>query len=116
MSIRSDTYIIDAVGGLNIVWGPGLLNGDTGAFVSIGRDYWKLTVQAVGTFGAGGTVVLEGSNDGVTTSTLKDVNNASISMTDNTIQRLEGIPGFIRPRVSAGDGTTNLAIYIHGVI
>lgn len=115
MAQRSDTYIIDANGGLDVVW-AGLLNGDNGAPVTIARDYWKLTAQAVGTFGAAGSVTLQGSNDGVTFSALKDVLGTTIAMTDNTIARLEGMPRYIRAFVTAGDGTTNLSVFLHGVI
>lgn len=115
MSIRNDTYIIDANGSVDIAW-AGLLNGDSGSLVTIGRDYWKFTMQVVGTFGAGGTILLEGSNDGTNFTTVKDVNNAAVSVIDTSMIRVEGIPRYLRPRASAGDGTTNLSVLLHGVI
>lgn len=115
MAVRIDSYVIDEIGLVNIKW-PGLLNADTGLPVTVTSKFWKLTLQVSGTFGAGGTVLLEGSNDGTNYSTLKDVGGTAISITDTSIARLEGIPQYIRPRVSAGDGTTNLSAFIHGVI
>lgn len=115
MAIRTGSTVLGADGTLDVSW-SGLLNGDSGTPVGLPRDYWKTTIQVVGTFGAGGTVLVEGNNDGVTWSTLKDVNNVAISITDNSIFRLEGIPKQVRARVSAGDGTSNLAVFMHGVI
>jgi hypothetical protein len=67
-----------------------------------------------GTFGAGGTVVWEGSNDGGTTyKTLDDASNAP--MTYTTAPQME-VPQPVcerqRPRVTAGDGTTSLTVAV----
>lgn len=114
MAVRTGSFIIDETGGLNIVW-AGLLNADTGLPVMVPAQYWKVTAQATGTFGAGGTALLEGSNNNVDWSTLKDVGGADISITTTVLARLEGLPKFLRPRVSAGDGTTAIVVSLRGV-
>lgn len=92
-------------------WTP-LANGDTGAAVSsplLGR----MTVQVTGTFGAGGTVVLQGSNDGTNWETLNDKAPAAISLTAAGLVAVLETPVFIRPSVTAGDGTTALTVRLH---
>ena len=63
-------------------------------------------IQITGTFGAGGTVVLQGSTDGTNWYGLKNPSNTAISFTAPGLSAvLENCP-YIRPFVSAGDGTT----------
>lgn len=86
-----------------------LANGDTGI------DFSNLllsekTVQVTGTFGTGGTVALEGSNDGTNYETLKDPQGNSLSFTAAGLEAVQENPRFIRPNVSAGDGTTALTV------
>ena len=71
------------------------------------------SVQVVGTFGAGGTCVIEGSNDGVNWSTLKDHLANVLSFTATGIQSIDQITRFIRPRVTSGDVTTNISVHMH---
>lgn len=88
----------------------GLLNGDDGAPVAQ-VSLADRNVAVKGTFGAGGTVVIEGSNDGGTTyNTLKDQSGAAISLTAAGEVQIRDLPGLIRPRVTAGDVTTNLEV------
>lgn len=61
------------------------------------------TVQMTGTWGAG-TIILEGSNDGVTYSQLTDAQGNAISMTANGIETILENPAYIRPRATAGAG------------
>ncbi|MCW5745835.1 MAG: hypothetical protein KIT36_06515 [Alphaproteobacteria bacterium] len=90
----------------------GLLNGDDGAPVKFG-PFADRSVQVTGTFGAGGTLLMEGSNDGGTTwATLKDPLGANVSFTATGIKMVGDLPYQIRPRVSAGDGTTSLAVHL----
>lgn len=90
----------------------GLLNGDSGEPID-----WTIfadrSVQVLGTLGAGGTVLLEGSNDGGTTwATLNDAGGSPLSMTSLKIEQVLEMTEKVRPRVSAGDGTTNLTVII----
>lgn len=96
---------------LRTTW-AGLLNGDDGS-PERQVSYADRSVQVKGTFGAGGTVVIEGSNDGGTTYvTLADQAGAALSFTAAGIKQIRDLPGLIRPRVTAGDGTTSLEVNI----
>lgn len=88
------------------VWAA-MLNGDVGLpaqFMATGDR----TFQVNGTFGVGGTIVLEGSLDGTNYFTLSDAGGTAISRTAAGLKSVLESPLFIRPRVTAGDGTTNL--------
>lgn len=69
-----------------------------------------VTFQIGGTFGAGGTVVVEGSNDGVSYFTLNDQANAAVSVSAAALKTIRDAPLYIRPRVTAGDGTTSITV------
>lgn len=58
-------------------------------------------VQLSGTWG-GATVVLQVSNDGSTWATMKDVNGASISATDDAFHEFSTAGVYIRPSSSGG--------------
>lgn len=68
------------------------------------------TVQVTGTFGAGGTVVLEGTIDGVNYQTLRDPAGNLLSFTAAGLKGVLEAVVSVRPRVTAGDGTTNLVV------
>lgn len=89
-----------------------MANGDVGEAVKFGT--WKdRTVQVTGTFGAGGTVSLKGSNDGGTTwAILTDANNAALTFTSTGLKAVTELPYQIRPEVTAGDGTTSLTVWV----
>jgi hypothetical protein len=97
---------------LRVVWGP-LANGDSGDGVTLA--VWQdRTVQVVGTFGAAGSVTLQGSNDGGTTwATLTDPQGAALTFTATGLRQILELPHMIRPAVTAGDGTTALNVYVH---
>jgi hypothetical protein len=89
----------------------GLLNGDDGTPVEMPGSADR-SIQFVGTFGAGGTIVLEGSNDGVNYVTLTDPQGNAISKTAAGIEAVLELTRFVRPRVTAGDGTTDLQAHL----
>lgn len=95
-------------GQIKAVWTP-LLNSDTGAPFTL-PQFADKSVQIGGTFGAGGTVVIEGSNDGVSYFTLYDSAGNLLSFTVAGLKDVAACVGYIRPRVSAGDGTTSLTV------
>lgn len=70
------------------------------------------TVQVTGTLGTGGTVVIEGSLDGSTYHTLTDPQGNPLSINSLKVETIMEIVRFIRPRVTAGDGTTSLTVRI----
>ena len=89
-------------------WAP-LANGDSGS--PFQRPDWAdRTIQIFGTFGSGGTVLIEGSNDGTNWATLNDAFGTSMSVTSASIKQLAEATLYMRPRVSAGDGTTSLTV------
>lgn len=85
---------------------------DTGEPLDL-LDFADYTVEFTGTFGAGGTIVLEGSNVGSAYYTLNDVQASAITKTSAGIEQVAEAPRWIRPRVSAGDGTTSLTCTIY---
>lgn len=91
-------------------------NGDTGS-PDDGARLSDKSVQILGTFGTGGTAVLQGSNDGGTTwHTLSDPQGNDISFTAaGTAQVLESTQ-LIRPSVSGGDTNTDLDVWVVGKV
>jgi hypothetical protein len=96
-------------------WTGPLANGEAGNANRLARFTTK-SAHATGTFGVGGSVAIEGSNDGDNWFALtKDDASTAIALTaaspgagilENTL--------YIRPRVTAGDGTTALRVIIVG--
>jgi hypothetical protein len=96
-------------------WIGALANAESGNSARLAR-WTSKSAHATGTFGAGGAVAIEGSNDGSNWFALtKEDGSAVISLTsanpgagilENTL--------FVRPRVTAGDGTTALRVVIVG--
>jgi len=91
---------------VTISW-SGLLNGDSGEPANL-AEFSDRSVQIAGTLGSGGTIVVEGSNDGVTYYTLKDIFGTSLSFTTLGLSGIAEITKWIRVRVTAGDGSTDL--------
>jgi hypothetical protein len=91
-----------------VQWTP-LLNGDSGAPFQM-PGFADRSVQIRGTFGVGGTVLVEGSNDGVNYATLNDAQGAALSKTSAALSQISQTTKLIRPRVSAGDGTTSITV------
>lgn len=96
--------------GFLVTW-AGLLNGDDGQPYN-GHGLGDRSVQFVGTFGAGGTIVFEGSNDAATYASLTDPQGNAISKTATGIEQVMEAARQVRPRVTAGDGTTTLNAYL----
>ncbi len=89
-----------------IAW-PTLANGDFGAAVQY-AGMGDRSIQFHGTFGTGGTVVLQGSNDGSNWYTLTDPQGNAISKTAAGLEAVSEATAYVRPYVSAGDGTTSI--------
>lgn len=88
-----------------------LANGDTGEVLDQ-LDYTDACIQFGGTF-ASGTIVWEGSNDGVTFFTLNDAQSSAISKSAASIEQVAEVPRYVRPRVSAGTGSTSLTATLY---
>lgn len=76
-------------------------------------DHADRSVQVFGTFGAGGTCTIQGSNDGVTWHTLNDPQGDPLAITVAGIYQVQELSRHIRPNVTAGDGTTNLDVFLY---
>ena len=103
---------LNAVDGSFITWTPLTTTNADGAptgFVGSGDR----TVQVTGTFGAGGTVVFEGSLDNVNWFGLRDPASVAISITASGIRHILESTPFVRPRVTAGDGTTSITAMVY---
>lgn len=94
----------------SVKW-TGLANGDDGAPVRM-ENWPDKSVQVVGTFGTGGSVNIEGSIDGTNYAVLTDPQGNALTFTATKIEAISELVGYIRPRVTAGDGTTSLAVHI----
>lgn len=100
------TYTND---GFVIATWTGLDADDAGAGLILGGSY-ELTVQATGTFGAGGNVALQGSNDGTTWGAMPNPGGTTIGLGDAVPDFCAIRPRYVRPKVTAGDGTTDLTV------
>jgi hypothetical protein len=71
-------------------------------------------VQVLGTFG-GGTITMQGSNDGGTTwHSLHMVDGTTAcAFTSAGMNAILEVPAQIRPILTGGDGTTDLDVYLH---
>lgn len=88
-----------------------LPNGEDGEPIAFGQ-YTDKSVQVSGTFGAGGSLRLEGSNDGVTWAVLTDPQGNDLNLTGPKIEMVTEATAYVRPRVTAGDGTTAITVHM----
>ncbi len=118
--------------GWQVTWGP-MANGDVGlpvgspigdgagAIVPSGSSggfagFADKSIQANGTFGAGGTVVCDASNDGTNFFAATNPTGTAVSLAAPTVpltasgSAITEAAIMFRPRVSAGDGTTSLTV------
>lgn len=113
MAVRNGLVTNVGRGVIKIQW-TGLLNGDQGRSEDLTR-FPNRTVQLTGTLGAGGSVNVEGSNDGGTTYHILNDSRGegnALTLTALDTRKILENPGLIRPNVTAGDGTTNLILTI----
>jgi len=89
-----------------VSWTP-LPNGDVGSAIEM-PGATERSIQFSGTFGVGGTIVFQGSNDGTNWVTLTDPQGNAISKTAAAIEKVQEVTRFVRPSVTAGDGDTAL--------
>ena len=94
-----------------------MLDGDTGAPLDAAQgcpNFADKTVHIKGNFSGPATIVIEGSNDGVTWITLTDPGGAALSFTSEDLKVILENPQELRPRVAAGDGSTDIDVFIVG--
>lgn len=100
------------------VW-PALGNADSGTpdevsrfsqhsvqFGAVDPTVFPAPAAGVGTTFGGATAVMEGSDDGVTYFTLKDVYGSAVSTAVAARFDLNDVPRYMRPRTSGGTGTS----------
>jgi hypothetical protein len=92
-----------------VVQWPDLANGDEGKVIEFAQ-YPDRSVQVAGTFGGGGAVVFEGSNDGLNWATLTDPQGNPLNFTSAKIEEVAELVRYVRPRVTAGDGGTSITV------
>lgn len=85
--------------------------GDDGTPVQFAQ-FADRTLQFFGTFGVGGTARVEGSNDGVNWAPLSDTQGNTLDATGPRIKLAVESPAYIRPRITAGDGTTSVTVSV----
>lgn len=96
------TKIRGPAGGIDAVvatWAGLTSSGDVGAALQR-LDLVDRSVQMYGTWG-GGTVVWEGSNDGVNYSTLNNPFGAAISLSANGLMQVTEATAWVRPHCTA---------------
>jgi type 1 fimbria pilin len=109
------TFPIDNfVGGVRGGSWTGLANGESGAALFL-PAFSDRTVQISGTFGAGGSVTMQGSLDGTNWFTLTDPQGNNITKTAASLEAISEATPYIRPTITAGDGTTSLTIIVFGI-
>lgn len=87
-------------------------NGNVGQAVEL-NDYADRSVQVGGTFGAGGSVSLKGSNDATNYIVLADPQGNALTKTSAAIEQVLEATRMFRPEVTAGDGTTAIDVYLY---
>lgn len=96
-------------GGYVVEW-PAMANGDVGQAFE-GAAAADRSVHIYGTFGTGGTAVLKGKNaSGATYTALTDPQGNAISKTAEAVETVTEITRYVRPEITAGDGSTALSV------
>lgn len=88
-----------------------LQNGDDGEPFILSQ-YADRSVHVMGTFGVGGTVELQGSNNTTDYIQLTDNLGNGLSFTTPTLRQVMEIVGSVKPSVTDGDGSTSISIYM----
>ena len=88
-----------------------LANGDDGQS-QLCSPTGDRTVQVSGTFGVGGSVQIEGSLDGVNWAPLTDPQGNTLAFNAAKLETVMELAVYIRPVVTAGDGSTNLKVVL----
>ena len=100
-----DLYLRDA--GIIIATWAAMANGDTGVPIQFDA-FADRSFQVTGTFGAAGSATLEGSNDNVNWFALRNPQGTVIAQTAAGLVQVLELTLWVRPHVTAGDGTTAL--------
>lgn len=108
---------LDQRGVFTTQWNP-LTTTDADGAPSSNARFSDRSVQVSGTFGAGGSVSIQGTNQvdaaglPINWLTLTDQAGVALAITAASIRTILQVSRFIRPFVTGGDGTTNLTVTI----
>ena len=92
-----------------IVTWPNLANGDDGKPIEL-ANFADRSVQVTGEFGVGGLVRIEGSINGTDYAPLTDPQGNNLDINTAKIEAVAELVRWIRPRVTAGDGSTAITV------
>jgi hypothetical protein len=95
-----------------IAWTGLIASGDVGD-TQLYPEFADRSVQVSGSFGTGGAISLEGSNDGSTWATLRDPMGDALLFTGADIRAVLEATRYVRPRQSAGSGAS-LNVHLYG--
>jgi hypothetical protein len=110
IAVTIDRNVSNNNGVVAFTWTPLTFTGlDSGAAVRF-ADYSDKTFQVLGTFGASGAIVFEGSNDGTNWATLSNRQGSVTAVTAAGLFTSQDRAIWVRPRVTAGDATTSLTV------
>jgi hypothetical protein len=88
---------------------PGMQNGDDGQPIEL-ANFADRSVQVVGNFGTGGNLRIEGSLNGTDYAPLTDPQGNNLDINAAKIEAITELVRWIRPVVTAGDGSTSLTV------
>jgi len=92
-----------------ITW-TGLTESDSGSPLEMPGSADR-SVQITGSFGSGGSLRIQGSNDGTNWNTLTDPQGNDINITASKIEQVMEVVRYMRPIVTAGS-SVNLTVSI----
>lgn len=86
--------------------------GDTFAAAQLSRVPYSIMIAVTGTFGAAASIALHGSLDGTNYFALKDRSDTAIAITAAGLANVGDAPLYIKPVLSAGDGSTAAVVKV----
>lgn len=104
--------IMNYSGGVVVDTWSALLNNSTPGTPLQAANFIVNSVQVTGDFGVGGSINLEGSNDGINWAIMPDINDNAATWTTGGIKFFKESTVWVRPNVTAGDGTTSLKMIV----
>lgn len=101
------------IAGTSYQWGP-MANGDVGAPAVGAPGFPDRAMQVFGTFGVGGSVAAEGSNEATPANwaPLTDPQGNTIAVTSAGVKTVTEATSSFRPHVTGGDGTTSVTVIV----
>jgi hypothetical protein len=120
LALGGETLRQDQLRAYLIQW-TGLLNGEFGSWFIPAAYFTDRSVHVLGTFGAAGSVAIEGSNEAAPTENTQanaiglvdpfaSSPGVALAITAAGIKQIGQVVYAIRPHVTAGDGTTSLTV------